>query len=251
MKKFFCSFLLIFTFTSLSAYAQMFDVNSRVLTLMYHNLSNYESESGAFTITAAEFEKDIVFLLNEGYTFYTASEVKNLKNSPESYKAAVITFDDGYSSFVDIALPILEKYNAKATVFVIGAKVGTDRYLSSDDLKKLAEIPNIEIGNHSYAVHLSEPKQVQQMYFSNVKNAFADYVKNADYLFSITGKKITSVSYPYGIYSQYLNYLITKDGVTTYSSDTSRVDLNISPYGRINRAYNTAAEEIVKLFNDK
>lgn len=46
--------------------------------------------------------------------------------------SASITFDDAYANLVQFALPVLERYGFRATVFAPAAYVGTDRLLWND-----------------------------------------------------------------------------------------------------------------------
>src|SRR5262245_55906275 len=55
-----------------------------------------------------------------GYRFLT---LKNALAEPEG-KNAVITFDDGYADNYTNALPVLQKFNAPATIFVITKDIG-------------------------------------------------------------------------------------------------------------------------------
>ncbi|MBO7256416.1 MAG: polysaccharide deacetylase family protein, partial [Bacteroidales bacterium] len=57
-----------------------------------------------------------------------------------------ITFDDGYESDLSIAVPILKKYDAKATFFVLGKNV--EMY---PDLYQLILKEGHKVGNHTYS----------------------------------------------------------------------------------------------------
>lgn len=61
-------------------------------------------------------------------------------------KVVAITFDDGPTENVDHILPLLKKYNAKATFFLIGNDI--EKY--PEETKKLVEAGH-QIGNHTYS----------------------------------------------------------------------------------------------------
>jgi peptidoglycan-N-acetylglucosamine deacetylase len=61
-------------------------------------------------------------------------------------KVVALTFDDGPTKSVDQLLPLLEKYNAKATFFLIGKDIEKH----PEEAKKLAEAGH-QIGNHTYS----------------------------------------------------------------------------------------------------
>lgn len=61
-------------------------------------------------------------------------------------KVIALTFDDGPSKNVDKLLPLLDKYNAKATFFLIGS----DLKKHPEEGRKIAEAGH-QIGNHTYS----------------------------------------------------------------------------------------------------
>lgn len=74
--------------------------------------------------------------------------------------AVVLTFDDAYESFYDIALPVLKRYDFPATVYVPTAFIGGRAewlaadglhpapILAADRLRELANDNNVAIGAH-------------------------------------------------------------------------------------------------------
>ncbi len=63
-----------------------------------------------------------------------------------SQKVVALTFDDGPTKNVVQLLPLLDKYNAKATFFVIGNELEKNL----EEGKKIAQAGH-QIGNHSYS----------------------------------------------------------------------------------------------------
>ncbi len=60
----------------------------------------------------------------------------------------IITFDDGYKSDVRIALPLLQKYKAKAIFFIAIKNIGLDGFMNWEDVRLLNKC-GMEIGSHS------------------------------------------------------------------------------------------------------
>ncbi len=112
----------------------------------------------------------------------------------------------------------------------------TEQFLSSEQLKALSESPYVEIGNHSNLIHGNSSDHVWNLYKRDAMNALNDYKTNAQIIQNITSKPVTSASYPYGIYTEYLNALMNYNGFTTYSSDEGGCVKENSPYPRYNRA---------------
>ncbi len=176
MKRFICGIICIFVIFTQSVFAaggynpvlkrlRAVDSNS-TLILMYHKLSEKSSENGDFCIKPQEFEADIKLLCESGYTFLTASELAAAKKEKGDRKIAVITFDDGYESDYIYAVPILEKYGAKATFFVFGGAIGKKEYMTREQVKFLADSKCAEIGNHSFEFHSKSVAEVKMLYMS-------------------------------------------------------------------------------------
>jgi peptidoglycan/xylan/chitin deacetylase (PgdA/CDA1 family) len=87
-----------------------------------------------------------------------------LKDNVAHEKIAIITFDDGWKSQYENAKPILDKYNFKATFYVICDNVGKDGRLGWQEIKQLQNEGH-EIGSHSMShVNLDEISSDEQDY---------------------------------------------------------------------------------------
>ncbi len=100
----------------------------RVPILMYHHFDS--TAANDMIVTPEIFEEQIASLCAEGYTSVSFEELCGYveNGTPLPKKPICITMDDGYLSNYDIAYPILQKYNMKATVFVIGSMSGLSFY---------------------------------------------------------------------------------------------------------------------------
>lgn len=131
---------------------------ARLAVLMYHNFTLNENESKGLTISAIKFEEQINYLVSKKYQFLFASELGTLNEI--SSKSIAITFDDVTVNQLEIALPILLKYNVKATFYIPFGYLGkTDEWNINEDYKgnqimtisQLKTVPSsIELGFHSY-----------------------------------------------------------------------------------------------------
>lgn len=228
--------------------------DARVYAFTYHWISPDSQNWGDYTITAEKFREDIRYLYENGYYFATPGELYAMGGKFPAEKIALITFDDGYASCYTEALPILEQYGAKATVYLVGSYIDTPDYLSTEQLKELAKSPLIELGNHSYELHNLPREQVQSLYRNDPDAALADYYQNETHIFSLTGKTLTTLSYPYGIYTTKLNQFLRDHGyeVTVSTRAASNHSTNLkTPLNRLNRSFYTSAEELIGLFGNK
>ena len=87
---------------------------------MYHMISNHKRNAkfNGLRVTPLNFEKQMQYLIDNNWTFFTMSELVEKKATLPS-KSIAITFDDGYEDNFTNAFPILKKYNAKATIYIV------------------------------------------------------------------------------------------------------------------------------------
>jgi peptidoglycan/xylan/chitin deacetylase (PgdA/CDA1 family) len=111
------------------------------------------------------FETQVCYLAQNGWQSFTMSEAFNMRSSLPK-KSVVITFDDGYRDNLTNALPILQKYGFKATVYLVndrhdrdwsgyrkakneGAGLKDEQKLSDAEVQRLLESGLVEIGAHT------------------------------------------------------------------------------------------------------
>jgi len=158
------------------------------VVLVYHSIDGMDGYAGTPPLTLEHFTRQLE-LLDERYPF---SSLEELVQSPVSTRKRVaLTFDDGYRSFIDKALPVLNERAIPATVFVCSDLLGTRQVITRAELRELARLPGIEIGNHTrtHVDLLAEPsRDILEREIVGGKKDLEDMI----------GIKVTSFSYPYG-----------------------------------------------------
>ena len=153
-----------------------------VAVLCYHNVSS-EPDSSAETVTPDALRATIVGLREAGWTFKT---VGGLRTYYETWnrlpdKTAVLTFDDGYLSFLTEVMPILRAEKVPADLAVISGYVDhppadMPPLLGWTELRHLAQSGLVEMMSHSHMLHmygvtnpqgLSAPAVSSRVYFLN------------------------------------------------------------------------------------
>lgn len=110
------------------------------------------------TVKLADFERQIKYIIDEGYTFYSVEEIlkaNELKGLLQK-KAVALTFDDAYLNNLIFLLPVLKKYNLKACIFLPVSFIGktnvwdggSDKIMNIRELKECQ--PYFEYGLHSF-----------------------------------------------------------------------------------------------------
>ena len=226
----------------------IFDRHGHVIVLTYHKISEKPSEWSDYCIPPKMFEDDIKYLAAQGYSFVTASELATVDKDK---KTAVITFDDGYESDLKYAAPVLQKYGAKASFFIIGSAVGTDEYMTAEQIAALAKMPCAEIGNHSYKTHFKNYGTLTVMYKNAMyeKELLADFAENDAFIKKIIGKAPVALTYPNGIFSENIDKKLHDGGKLVTFSTLEKTFCGIKsgvPVGRRNRSYYRNIADIVK-----
>lgn len=111
------------------------------------------------------------------YDAQKASDISNYKQIPDGEKIVFLTFDDGPSTTVTPQiLNTLNKYNVKATFFLIGKMIESNQE-SKDIVKQIYEDGHA-IGNHTYS-HEYRTKVPGSLYYGNKVNV-DQYMQEVD-----------------------------------------------------------------------
>ena len=92
--------------------------------LMYHMVSEHRqgAKFNKLRVPPEQFEQQVAYLAENGWTFAHVSELAN----PLPDKTVVLTFDDGYRDNLEYAHPILARYKAKATLYLVEDRFDRD-----------------------------------------------------------------------------------------------------------------------------
>ncbi|MFM9826984.1 polysaccharide deacetylase family protein [Flavobacterium sp.] len=170
---------------------------SKLPILMYHNISSNLDLSRGLTLASQKFEKQLQYLVKHNFTTYFISELDN-KNSISS-KSVVLTFDDVTENQLLYALPLLKKYNIKATFFVpfsfIGSSdswnLGSEKIMTIEQLKSL-DPDCVELGHHSFS-----HKKYSELNKNEIQD---DFDKSFEFISKNDLKVFPALAYPYGNY---------------------------------------------------
>lgn len=100
-------------------FSYSYQIDKYICVLYYHRVCDLTRDTWKLSVPPKLFEEHIKFL-KENYRILRFED--NWDDIHE--KAVVITFDDGYADNFEYALPILEKYEAPATIFVCTEQKG-------------------------------------------------------------------------------------------------------------------------------
>ncbi len=124
----------------------LYKPTDQAIILCYHNLG---LNTWQYTTDNDEFDKQIQY-------FNSHFKISKLDTLMRTAKGLAITFDDGYQSLIEFALPTIKRFNKTATVFMVGnpdqrdiKELDNEFSFLSDKEVKLLEKENWEIGFHT------------------------------------------------------------------------------------------------------
>ena len=107
------------------------------LILLYHRVTHLANDRWSIAVTPAHFAEQME-LLRRKATVLPLSALGAAETPPNARGATVVvTFDDGYADNLHEALPILQRFDVPATVFVSTDAVVQSREFWWDDLERL------------------------------------------------------------------------------------------------------------------
>ncbi len=224
----------------------------RIPILMYHYVE-YVADKGdtirqSLNITPYTFEKQLQTLADAGYTFLTASDMGTLfdgKKHTLPAKAIVITFDDGYRDFYTDVYPLLQKYHAKATVYVIAGFVDYKNYMTEAQLRELASSGLVDIGAHTVH-HVG-------LQYTDQKTVKKEVEESKSLLEGMLGVPVVSFAYPDGSYDDSAISAVKNAGFTTAVSTRPGIENGVeNRYALFRlRSGGRIGETLLQYFNQK
>lgn len=176
------------------------DGYQRIPVLCYHQFTEDSETNSKMVVTRTEFENQMNYLASNGYQVLSLDELGKFLNGEKELpiKSVVITIDDGYKSYLNVAYPILKKFNFPSTMFVYPEFIGAGRALKWRDVEYLNEAPLVDIQSHS-KTHDSLSRlpggESNEDYLLRLKTE----VEGAEKILSSrTGHSINYFAYPYG-----------------------------------------------------
>ena len=197
---------LIILLISLSV-AMAAEDNRFLPVLVYHHIQ--VPVKSDVSCTPAMFEAQMIAIKDAGFTPITIPQTRSFLAgtlSEEIKKPVLITFDDGYESLYQYALPVSVKHRVPMTVFVITSRIGQkpqfSKYLSESQIKEMNDSGFWYFGSHSHNMH-TESLRIYNAFGSGKINPVLeelrdDLLTSSKCLEKITGIPTEIIAWPYG-----------------------------------------------------
>jgi len=196
----------------------------KVPILLYHYVEYIQDKRDTLraqlNVTPGVFDSQVKTLKDAGYTFMTAKELGEVLDGkmqmPE--KPILLTFDDGHWDFATDVLPILKKYNVKATAYIITGFIGGSDFMSQAQLQEVVDSKLVDVGAHTVH-HIS----LKGRSYDLVQKEIDDSKTWLEDNYHIN---VVSFAYPNGSFDLQAAELVQDDGFSTAVSTVPGMDQN-------------------------
>ena len=168
MKRIFLALLLLGLLAGCGKPAEAFAPRGTAVELpviMYHSLVRDDSAAAPYVCPIGRLESDLRWLTEKGYRCVSLAELIAFADGQAALppKPVLLTLDDGYRNNLTLLPPLLEQYDARAVISVVGEY--SDIYTASgedgsphscmswEDVVRAAGTEGLELANHSYYFH--------------------------------------------------------------------------------------------------
>jgi peptidoglycan/xylan/chitin deacetylase (PgdA/CDA1 family) len=181
-----------------------------VPVLVYHNIS--AQDKGKLSIASRTFDAQIRQLHDEGFQAITLADFTAFTAGRRQLprKSILLTFDDGYKSFVQYARPILKDYGFGATLFVYSDFIGAGSGLSWQDLRTLSE-QGYDVQAHSKS-HANLRRKEGESEAGYAKRMEAELAYPLTLFKKNLPRPVVALAYPYGEMDDELISFVAKYG---------------------------------------
>jgi poly-beta-1,6-N-acetyl-D-glucosamine N-deacetylase len=187
-----------------------------VLSIMYHRFD--ENKYPSTNIQMDLFLEHIKLIKDFNYEFIHPNEFQKNFNIPKRQKKILLTIDDAFQSFYDVAWPYLKENKIPFILFISTESVGNRGYMTWDQVKEVEKENFALIGHHShsheYLIDKSDKDFIKDMEKANlIFNAKIGYVPK---LFS----------YPFGEYSEFMRSYVSNNFAYAFGQHSGVIDTN-------------------------
>ena len=164
------------------------------------------------------FLKHIQLIKDLNYNFIHPEDFQKNFDVPKRQKKILITVDDAFQSFYDVAWPYLKKNKIPFVLFVSTEPVGNNGYMTWDQIKEIDNESFAVIGHHSHS-HEYLINKSDKYFIKDIETANLIFNKNIGYVPNL-------FSYPFGEYSEFMRNYISKNFTYAFGQHSGVIDIN-------------------------
>jgi len=214
--------ILLFTYNSKAEEKNIkyYSDDKGILSLVYHRFN--ENKYPSTNVQIDIFKQQIGIIRKLKYNFYNPRNLERNFQNTKTEKKILITIDDAFSSFYEVAWPFLKEEKIPFILFVSTEAVGKNGYMTWSQIKELEKETTVYIGNHSHTHN----------YLVDLKNEnFISDIDTASTIFNEhLGYNPIFFSYPFGEYNSRIKKYISKNFKFSFGQHSGVIDNNKDRY---------------------
>lgn len=189
---------------------------------MFHAVDHHNDVLG---VSSAVFENLMRNLQSHHFQGMSLSHFcENLKTVDDDATICSLTFDDGYASVYESALPLMETYGHKATVFLTVGQDGNVMEMSGRQMLNWEQIRELHRLGYEIGAHTLTHPDLRQL---NDSQLIQEIVDPKTIIEDKLGDRVRTFAYPFGFYDARSLDLVAEHydyAVTTELRYTTRAD---------------------------
>ncbi len=183
---------------------------------MYHRFD--ENKYPSTNIKMDVFLKHIELVKTSNYEFIHPIKFQNNFDIPKKTKKILLTVDDGFTSFYEVAWPYLKKNKIPFILFVSTEPVGNNGYMNWDQIREIEKEDFAIIGHHSHS-HEYLVDSSDNEFILDIEKANSIFKKEIGYI-------PTLFSYPFGEYTEFMRNYISNNFKLAFGQHSGVIDIN-------------------------
>ena len=220
IKLFIILFLLITNSKAEDNNIKQYSNDEGVLSIMYHRFD--ENKYPSTNIQMEVFLKQIQLIKDLNYSFIHPEDFEKNFNIPKKQKKILITVDDAFQSFYEVAWPFLKENRIPFILFVSTEPVGNKGYMTWDQIREIEQESYGYIGHHSHT-HDYLIEKSEEDFIKDIEMASKIFLKELGYVPNL-------FSYPFGEYSKFMKDYISQNFSFAFGQHSGVIDLNKDKY---------------------
>ncbi len=195
---------------------KQYSMDEGVLSIMYHRFN--ENKYPSTNIQMDIFFEQIQLIKDLNYEFIHPENFQKNFEVPKKQKKILLTIDDAFQSFYEVAWPFIKKNKIPFVLFVSTEPVGNTGYMTWDQIKEVESESFAVIGHHSHSHEYLIDKSNQE-FINDIKTASDIFIEKIGYIPSL-------FSYPFGEYSEFMRKYISKNFTFAFGQHSGVIDVN-------------------------
>ncbi len=183
---------------------------------MYHRFDEFKYPSTNIQMNV--FLEHIKLIKDLNYDFIHPENFQKNFDIPKTQKKILLTVDDAFLSFYNIAWPFLKKNKIPFILFVSTEPVGNKGYMTWNQIKEIEKEDFVTIGHHSHS-HEYLIEKNNKIFIEDIEQANKIFKKKIGYIPKL-------FSYPFGEYSEFMRKYISENFNYAFGQHSGVIDLN-------------------------